>query len=84
MKKGFNSKEFVWHYRFQFPAILMKMVMQNKKFLIETLLYFPILYNLIFFRSLNFFFPAIIFVIDRKFVLFKLYMANFFLLVTVQ
>ena len=57
----------------------MKMVMQNKKFLIETLLYFSILYNvMLFFRSLSFFFPPIIFVIDRKLVLFKLFTADFF------
>ena len=63
-----------------FNEILMKMVMQNKKILIEPLLYFSILYNVMFFfRSLNFFFPLIIFVIDRKFVLFKLFTAVFFI-----
>ena len=61
----------------------MKMGMQNKFFLIETLLYFSILYNVIFFRSFNFFFPPIIFVIDRKFVYLS-FSRQIFLLLTVQ
>ena len=57
---------------FKFPAILMKTVMRNKNFLFENLLNFSILYNVmfffLFFRSLNFFFPQIIFILGRKFV----------------
>ena len=42
-----------------------------------TLFFNSLQRNVFFSRSLNFFFPSIIFVIDRKFVLFKLFTADF-------
>ena len=64
---------------FQFPALSIKMVKQKNFLLIKILLHFPILYNVMFFfRSLNFFFPPIIFVIDRKLLFFLTFCGRYF------